>query len=242
MNYGDTPGERLRSARLLAGRTQANLFAEELGLSPVTYRAYENDQNGYAKRAPAFAAKLNTTAEWLLEGRGDPPAARRPETNATIVPMEGPSARRMHDDLPIFGTALGAPRIVDGEAIEQTTLNTGDVVQYAKRPIILEGRADAYGLYVQGHSMEPVHMAGDLVLAERKRPARVGDDVVVYLRPSSPEDDDGERASAVLIKRLVRRTSAFVELEQFNPPLTFRMPLETIVRMDRVPRLADLIA
>lgn len=85
-------------------------------------------------------------------------------------------------------------------------------------------------------------MAGDLVLAERKRPARIGDDVVVYLRPTNAEEDDGERARAVLIKRLARRTATYVELEQFNPPLTFRIDLDAIVHVDRVPRLADLIA
>lgn len=161
-------------------------------------------------------------------------------TNAKPVKMEGASTERMREDVPVFGTALGAPRVVDGESVEQTSLNTGEVVQYVRRPVILDGKADAYGIYVQGHSMEPVHLAGDLILAETKRPARIGDDVVVYLRPLD-ENDDGDRARGVLLKRLVRRTASYVELEQFNPARTFRLDVDEIVRIDRVMRLSDLI-
>src|SRR3546814_10265049 len=60
------------------------------------------------------------------------------ETNAHPFRMEGASDRRMRDDLPVYGSALGAAREIDGEAIEQTTLNRAEIVQYAKRPVLLE--------------------------------------------------------------------------------------------------------
>jgi phage repressor protein C with HTH and peptisase S24 domain len=38
----------------------------------------------------------------------------------------------------------------------------------------------------------------------------------------------------VLIKRLVRRSAHFVELAQFNPPMTFRVPSERVAAIHRV--------
>lgn len=61
-------GDRLRDARLAAGYTDAAEFARRVQINPVTYRAYEAGQNGYAKHAATFAQKLRTTVEWLLYG------------------------------------------------------------------------------------------------------------------------------------------------------------------------------
>lgn len=217
------------------GMSQAEV-AKALGVTGAQVSRWENGQSAISmKRIDALAALYGVPGTFLIDWDTSIP------TNAEPFEMEGASERRMVEDLPIFGSALGAPKIIDDVAIEQTTLNTGEVVQYAKRPIILDGRMDAYGLYVQGSSMEPVHLAGDLVLAETKRPARIGDDVIVYLRPKD-ESDDGDRARSVLIKRLVRRTASHIELEQFNPAMTFRVPAEDVLRIDRTLRLADLIA
>ena len=184
-----------------------------------------------------------------MQGQGDPAITRGEvlaltglvtDSNAVTFRMEGASADRMRRDLPIYGTALGADEIVDGEAIEQTTLNRGEVVEYKRRPPILDGRADVYGLYVQGSSMHPRFRDGDTVFVEsRKRPA-VGDDAVIYLR--TPDEVEGERASSVLIKAIVRKTASYVELEQYNPAQTFRIAMERVERMDRVLTLDDMIS
>ncbi|WP_442679784.1 S24 family peptidase [Sphingomonas sp. ASY06-1R] len=201
---------------------------------------------------PAFDSPLGvevaTRFADAMQGQGDPPIARAEilaltglvtDSNAVLFRMEGSSVDRMQRDLPIYGTALGADEIVDGEAIEQTTLNRGEVVEYKRRPPILDGRADVYGLYVQGSSMHPRFRDGDTVFVEsRKRPA-VGDDAVIYLR--TPDEVEGERTSSVLIKTIVRKTASYVELEQFNPAQTFRITMERVDRMDRVLTLDDLI-
>ncbi|SDC29965.1 Phage repressor protein C, contains Cro/C1-type HTH and peptisase s24 domains [Sphingomonas sp. YR710] len=180
-----------------------------------------------------FAAAFEISPAAIISGESPPP-------NAKPVLLEGPSAERMHEDLPIYGTALGAPKMIDGEAVEQTHLNQGDVVGYAKRPVILNGRADAYALYVVGQSMAPKYDEGEIILAETKRPARIGDNVVVYLRARG-DDDDGQRARAALVKRLVRKTAAYIELEQYTPPITFRISIDEITRIDRVMSLSDLL-
>lgn len=183
-----------------------------------------------------------------MEGMGDPPIARAEllvltglviDPNGQPFRMEGAGTQRMNRDVPIYGTALGADEIVNGEAIEQTTLNRAEVIEYKRRPPLLDGRSDVYGLYVQGSSMHPRFRDGDTVFVEsRKRPA-VGDDAVIYLR--TPDEADGERPSCVLIKTIVRKTASYVELEQYSPAFAFRIPMERVERMDRVLTLDDLI-
>ncbi|WP_311270513.1 LexA family transcriptional regulator [Sphingobium sp. WCS2017Hpa-17] len=231
---------KIRDVRKARGITQSDL-AEAIGVGvPQISRIESGKVDIPLSRIVQIAQALGCQIADLMTFDDFVGYAAVPEPNVVPVKMEGASEERMREDLPIFGTALGAPKIVEGEAVEQTMLNTGEIIQYVKRPVILNGRADAYGLYVQGQSMEPVHMEGDFALAETKRPAKVGDDVVVYLRPRT-EDDDGERARSVLLKRLVRRTANYIELEQFNPAVTFRIETEEVLRIDRVLRLADLI-
>lgn len=165
-----------------------------------------------------------------------------PEANAIPFKMEGASEERMRDNLPIYGTAIGTVKEIEGEAIEQTTLNTGEVVGYAKRPVILNGNASAYGLWIKGSSMEPRHMEGETILVDPKGKLSNGEDVVVYLRPINPDDDDGETARAVMVKRLVRRSSTYIELEQFSPAKVFRVDMVEVVRVDRVIPWSELVA
>ena len=239
----ETTGAQLNRLRDRAGLSLRSLAAK------AGYAAASSIQR-YAE--PSFDGALGVEVAGrfadAMEGMGDPPITRAEvlaltgliaATNGQPFQMEGSSAARMHRDLPIYGTALGAEAIVDGEAIEQTTLNRAEVVEYKRRPPILDGRADVYGLYVQGSSMHPRFRDGDTVFVEsRKRPA-IGDDAVIYLR--APDEVEGERPSSVLIKTIVRKAAAYVELEQYNPACTFRIPMERVDRMDRVLTLDDMI-
>lgn len=156
------------------------------------------------------------------------------ETNAKLVRMNESAINRPRDDLPVYGTALGSARDIEGEAIEQTSLNRADVTHYAARPAILDRRKDAYGLYVQGSSMHPALPDGEMIAAAPNMPLSVGDNVVVFLRTTDPEEDNGETARVVLVKELVRRTTAFVELRQYQPPKDFRIPMSDVLRIDHV--------
>lgn len=225
---------RFREAR---GWSRPDL-AVRMGTSPQQVERLEKGQRKLSQEwMTRFAQVFGVDVAEIIKVSAD----ALPPSNAMPFRMEGASQQRMRADLPIWGTALGAPRVVDGEAIEQTMLNQGDVIGYAKRPTILDGRADAYGLYVQGSSMAPVYTEGAMLLVERKRPPRVGDDVVVYLRPEGDEDD-GSRSAGVLVKRLVRRSASYIELEQFTPAITFRIAAEKVLRIDRVMTLADLLS
>ena len=65
------------------------------------------------------------------------------------------------------------------------------------KPYTLENVADAYGILVEGESMEPAFEAGDIAWVNPVLGPRKGHDVVVYL----VDEDSGERRA--MIKRLV---------------------------------------
>lgn len=226
---------RLVQELLAWAGTNANQASKKIGKPNTTLNRFANGSAQYRLARDTLAALKVAYPDF-------PGFADLPESNALPFKMEGASLERMREDLPIYGTALGAAKEVDGEAIEQTTLNRGEVVQYAKRPVILNGKADAYGLFVSGSSMEPRFDDGDMILIDPKGRERAGDYVVLYLRPDNGEEDNGHAARAVLVKKLVRRTATYYELEQFSPAKIFRIPAEEVVRVDRVIPWSELLS
>ena len=203
-------------------------WAAEAGLNKAFFT---NMKAGIGSiRSDNLEKLLNVIGKSVGDLAGSPD---RPPANAEPVAFEGRSAERVRGDCPVFGTALGAERVIDGEAIEQTMLNSGDVSEDRKRPAIANGVERVYGLYVQGSSMYPAHRDGAFLFAQHDVPLRVGDDVVVYLRPLD-DSDDGSTARCVLVKRLVKRNAQYVELEQYTPAKVFRIPMADVLRIDRV--------
>lgn len=142
-------------------------------------------------------------------------------------------------DIPVYGTALGSLFNFEGQAVEQTFLDQSDVISHFRRPQSLVGRSDVYGVYIQGSSMFPRFQEGEIAFVDGKRPPLINDDVIVFLRHYNGHD---EELSACLIKRLVRRTATYVELEQFNPALTFRVEIEKVAKIHRVIPWAELLS
>lgn len=67
----ETPGERLRSARLRAGYGKAVDAARAFGWEPPTYHAHENGTRGLTARAAAkYARAYHVLPSWLLFGDG----------------------------------------------------------------------------------------------------------------------------------------------------------------------------
>lgn len=238
--------QSMKRDRLIAARKRLKVtqevIAERLDVSVAQVSRWENGKDGVpSQRLQSIAQAYESTIADLFDGEGAPEI---PTGNAKVVRFEGAPERTMARDLPVYGTSLGAPREFDGKAIEQTMLNSGTAIEYRPRPVVLEGQRYAYGLYVQGTSMAPRFEDGEMVFASdsrHSRPARIGDDVIVYVMDPN-EHDDGETACAVLVKRLVRRTATYVELEQFNPAGTFKIDIGVVRRMDRVYPWGELLS
>lgn len=75
----------------------------------------------------------------------------------------------------------------------------------------LAGDPLAYGLTIQGDSMEPVYRTGDVIIVSPAAPLRAGDRVVARTR-----------AGEVMAKLLARRTPRRIDLASFNPDHALR--------------------
>lgn len=140
--------------------------------------------------------------------------------------IDKPTPFTASKDVPVLGTAEGGE---DGEfEVENSPID------HALRPPALIGAKDVYALYVVGNSMEPAHRPGDLIFVHPGRPALVGDDVIIQIRES---DSSPMRA---LLKRLVRRNSTKLFLEQYNPPKLRELDMNIVVAVHRVLRNKEL--
>jgi phage repressor protein C with HTH and peptisase S24 domain len=139
-------------------------------------------------------------------------------------------------DIPLLGTALGGTFKVgdDGEpvVVELTDVDLDNVVDYLRRPANFAGRDGIYAITQIGSSMEKWSRDGDPWYVHSKQQPSIGDHVVVQI---VKRDLNGEgRIVSALVKELVKRSSEYVELEQYNPPLRFRVPTRSIASIHRI--------
>lgn len=116
-----------------------------------------------------------------------------------------PSRDSMSRDIKVFGTAAGS---MNGRGAFQMT---SDPVDYVARPPGLIAARDIYALYVEGESMVPRHMPGDLVFVHPHKPVRVDDSVIIQ----EPNSQNGQPAA--FIKIFKRRTEKGILTRQLNP-------------------------
>lgn len=217
----------LTNARKRLGISQ-QVIAERMGVSVPQISRWEGGKDGIpSQRLSSLTSAYEAGLDELL-------GADELQTNATIVGLEGASLDEAPDNLEVWGTGIGSERQIDGEAIEQTMLNSGDVIEYVARPAILKRKQVAYALYVQGSSMHPALPEGEMAVVCKDMPLRAGDNVVIYLRTDNPEFDDGHTARAVLVKEFIRRTARFVELRQYQPAKDFQISMDDVLRIDRI--------
>ena len=205
----------------LRSRIQNRLL--ELGRSPITaavsvglertyIRDYVNarkDSIRLDKRA-LVAQALDWSVEQLMN---DGPRAGSTPGSAAGALAQSPHPSIVASDFlvgardfPIYAAAQGG----NGHMIVHT-----DVMEYVKRPVILEGVPDSYGILIVGDSMVPAYRQGDMALIHPRRPPERDTDVVLY----DQDHRTGEAKS--MIKRLIGFNDRSWKLEQYNPAKTF---------------------
>jgi Predicted transcriptional regulator len=164
---------------------------------------------------------------------GEQPQERVTGTRERHLPFRSPGEIR---DIPLLGTALGGPFDVSDEGeplvVELTDVDLDDVIDYVRRPSSLIGQEDLYCVTIVGDSMKPWARDGTPAYIGPKRQPSIEDHVLVQIMKRDGNGDG--RVVSALIKKLCRRTSEYVELEQYNPPLRFRIPVKDIARIHRV--------
>lgn len=198
---------RIAQLRRNQGMTQ-QAFADALGVSRGAVANWERGQGIKMDNLTLIAERFGVPLDWLANGAGEAPTPAPPSDatargrlqpfKPTIVPGHELVGAR---DFPIYGSAQGGAG---------SLIITTDPVEYVKRPSILEGVPNAYGMLVTGDLMEPVYEQGDMLLIHPGAPPRRKNDVVLYDHPPGGE-------SEAIVKRLMGWDDNVWRLKQFNP-------------------------
>lgn len=232
--------ERVRAvltAHIAKPGESARGLALRAGLGPDAVRDILRNKSGQARVDTLAAIAKAMGGDLSIFSAGEPASVSAP-------PPLYPDVQSWPKDVPVHGTALGGDLALDAVTqamqVEQTVLEFADTIEMVRRPPSFSGNRALYAVYVAGSSMEPRYEPGDLLYVDPRRPPAIGDDVVVQLRDGNGHDGD-DRVICALIKRLVRRTGAGVELEQYNPPLRFKIAGEHIAAVHRVVKLGEVV-
>jgi phage repressor protein C with HTH and peptisase S24 domain len=194
------------------------------------------------KLRPKLAALLKVDESQLRHNEQAPPLTGSQPASPTVAsgsdgPPTGmaltraPELTTMSHDMPIYGVT----RCGKGEGDFRFN---GEVAGQTLRPPGLRGMKDAFCLYVQGESMSPWRNEGDRVFINPARPARIGDHVVIEVKP----EHDGEPGVAWLKKLAGRSPDGTLVLAQYNPPNgKIKVPGHKVKRVFRVMEWEELL-
>lgn len=185
-------------------------------------------------RLAKIAEALNVTTDWLVGVTNTPDPVMSEVSFQDLKRDWIPERPTNERGIPLVGTGDCAELTVldeDGHEIEveRSSFDPEYHVRYIKRPSVLTGDRKAYAIYFHGSSMEPRFFAGEIGIVQPDRHAGPGDYVLAQIN-----DGTEDHVVSVLVKRLVRQTSQFYELEQYNPPAVFRLPKRQVTHLHRI--------
>ncbi len=227
---------RIKAGRSAKAMSQADL-ARTVGVSRVAVSQWESGGTFPTyDRLTAIARALEISVADLIrdDSAASAPIARPSPTPPLAAPPAAtppariiPSPQEMPRDLPVRGIAACS-------AASGAFQVDGHTVDYVRRPPALNGIPEAYGIYISGDSMEPKFGPGDLVLVHPGRPVRPGDYIILTIQESAQSEPHA------FCKRLIRRHSGVITVEQYNPPSQRDFPDSQVQSLHKVLEMADL--
>jgi SOS-response transcriptional repressor LexA len=215
-------------------RMKPSRIAKEAGLAATTITRAFNGEATTRISLPTME-KLKARFPDFPQWAADP--ARVIVSEVAPAGIADPRAEKFGTErlpqIPVVGSAIGIGSFDPQQHVELTELDLGEVLDHVARPASLASDRKAYALTIVGDSMWPRFRPGRRVIVSPRAPASIGDDVIVQLRGDGT-DQTADRVTMVLIKELVRRSATFVELRQFNPDVTFRVPAEQVAAIHKV--------
>lgn len=206
--------ERLRLARKTRGFKTAKDAATFFGWPYITYSQHESGERGIGRQSAKYAIAYRVSEAWLLTGEGTPPVDDAgdplpPHERTVGQPIRAIPAHEVVDrtkKLDVYaGAQGGSGRLIIGT----------DIVDRVEMPTKLRDVYGAYGIMIDGESMQPEYWPGDVAWVNPNlRPAR-GRNHIFYHTPP-----DGQEAEAI-IKRLNDWNDREWHLEQWNPAKQF---------------------
>lgn len=156
----DSPGGRLKWARLQAGYQSASDFAKRYGYNPTSYRAYENNQNGFSKQAHELGDRLGVPARWLMKG-GDLENAPLDTDGGTLAQQAKEMGLSLVPELEL-GYSMGGGSVFNDYNQRGTVPFQRDWLRGLMRGTF----ADLFVARGAGDSMMPTLLDGDIVLID----------------------------------------------------------------------------
>lgn len=206
-------GKRIADFRRMRKMTQADL-ARALKVTPQAVSGWERDESmPELDRIEAVAGALGVDIMQLMSGAGEASAIyldqvqERERQDALSGRNLIPGREILREgDFPIYSSSEGG----NGAIIVHT-----DVMEYIRRPTLLAGVPNAYGILVVGESMIPAYRPGDVALVHPGRPLARDTDVVIY------QEDPRSGDTRSMIKHLLSFNDSQLRLEQYNPARPF---------------------
>ena len=211
-------GEQLYAdlMRLRPDGLTANAWAVKAGVSRAIWADIRRHGNPSRKTLEKLlTAAESNLAEFEALRIGPAPA----DQLQPLSPQLGEAARPWRQaplaPLPVVASQPAGEWDGTGSGLEAIRISSGQVIDRLARPPSLAADPDAYAVTIVGDSMWPRFRPGRRVAVSPAAPVGIGDDVLVVLT------GDGDKSRKALLKELVRRSAASVELRQFNPDKTF---------------------
>lgn len=175
-----------------------------------------------------LVAAGSSLAEFEALRIGEPEVSGSPQPSRLGEPGRRSWTPRPLVPLPLRESELAGEWGDGGSGIEMMRVPGGGEVDRLARPASLASDREAYAVTVVGDSMWPRFRPGRHLAVAPHAPVAIGDDVLVRLKAT------GEPRDLVLLKELVRRTAAFLELRQFNPQTSFRVDTAEVEAIEKV--------
>jgi SOS-response transcriptional repressor LexA len=212
----------------------ANAWAVKAGVSRTVWADMRRHGNPSRRTLEKLLAAAGSSLAEFEALRLGPPASSSESGANRLGDSRRAWAGQAAIPLSVIATALAGEWGTAGSQVELTEMRPSEIVGRVARPASLAGDTEAFAVTVVGDSMWPRFRPGRLIAVAPRSPVAIGDDVLVRLRT-------GERSAAepVLIKQLVKRTSAEIELRQFNPERTFSVGTDEVEEIVKI--LGELV-
>ncbi|MDH3028307.1 XRE family transcriptional regulator [Methylobacterium fujisawaense] len=229
---GENLGKAIRAARRAKKLTLAQV-AEQIGVSGPAVQQWEAGRTEPSPSNLKAVARLldlddNELSTAALESIGYKVTALSSGEEPFIREnlRSQPSSTQVHYtqlpiDVPVISVAVS-----DGDG--DFYLN-GEITDYVRRPVGLSYARDVYALYAMNDTMFPKYEDGDIVFVAPHTPPARGDYVVIELDPLQ-----GEGVPIGYLRRLVKRTSDKVVVEQYNPPKISEFEIKRVRSVHRI--------
>jgi phage repressor protein C with HTH and peptisase S24 domain len=208
----------------------ANAWAVKAGVSRTIWTDLRRHGNPSRRTMEKLLAAAGSTLAEFEALRSDGPAG---ELAPTGIRFGEPGTAGWRPapltDIPVFATHAGGRWGRDGSEIESTIIDAANRLGQVDRPLSLAADRDAYAVTVISDAMWPRFRHGRRLLVSPAAPVAIGDDVIVQLA-----DKTGGRSFIALIGELVRRTTSFMELRQYNPNVRFRVATDGVSAIHKV--------